>query len=210
MLGKMKDLDKMLNEIIDEKLTDDEISKLYMSDEIMKNEMFLLSACENIYFLKKFLTGTGEFKLRYVYGDDDLYFTNVDMVLSAFYSLYERYPQYHFDKILEYALNKFSKDTLFLYEIINVIYAQMKNEEENVSPFKVVTVDMLKNCKESLEKVKEAYKSIKMYEASNRENGYMDVISDLNQGFKKIMNYDILEDGNDDSERNCKTKNKKK
>ena len=51
---------------------------------------------------------------------------------------------------------------------------------------------MLKNCKKNLEQVKEFYKEIKEYEATNRENGYMDVIADLNENFKANLHYDIL------------------
>ena len=183
-----------LSQIIKNPISDDIITQMYLSKSIPKNEMYLLMACKNEYYLRRFLIGSGEYKLKYKELDGDFYFTNKEMVLSAFYSLYKKYPNYNFDQVLRYAFNTFSKDPTIIYQIITMIHEQLENEIKGVSPFRIVDIEMLKNCKISLQKVKEVYKGIKKYEALNKENGYMDVLNELNIDFKKNFNYDIIND----------------
>ena len=70
----------------------------------------------------------------------------------------------------------------------------MENEEKNISPFKVIDKNMLENCRINFLRFKDNLKSVKLYDAWDRENGYVDVIADMNQEFKDKLDYDIFDD----------------
>lgn len=187
---------KNIDEIIENPMTMDEIRTMYRNKELPRNEWLLLTAVEdNGRFLKKYMFGIGEYKINYDSTvNQNIYFNNIPAMLSAFYTLYKKYPNYHFDEILKEGFNRISNDEYSIYEFLKVFYQQLENEEKNISPFKVIDKNMLENCRLSLLKYKENLKKVKDYDAYDRENGYIDVIADMNEDFKEKLGYDIFDE----------------
>ena len=148
---------KNLSDIIINPISCDKVKEMYLNDEITEGEYYLLMASRGELkdslrevYIKNFLVGCAEYKLYYEDIDENLYFTNIEEVLASFYSLYEKLPNYNFDQVLKFMLNKLSPNQGYLYEILTIIYYQIMNEEKNFSPFKIITREMLENCRECL------------------------------------------------------------
>ena len=105
-----------MTDIIEKKIPVDQVTKMYNNGELKENECKLLYATQRINLLKRYLTGELEFKF---YHDSTVnpktYFTNIPVMLNAFYTLFERFPEYHFDKLLERGLIELSKSKNFIF-----------------------------------------------------------------------------------------------
>ena len=185
------------NIITTERLTLDEIYKLYNKGKINLYERKLLSACRNEAYLNSFLCGVGVYKLSY---DNtvraDAYFTNIDAVLGAFYSLYKKYPDYHFDKVLEYGLTNLAEYSSETYEFLTYMYAQINNEKDKVSPFEIKKVELLEKSKKILKDPSryEMFLEEKEYLGKDKEEGQISVFKNYNETFKKEIGFDLFEE----------------
>lgn len=188
--------EKNIDEIIENPMTEEQITEMYFNGQLKRNEWSLLVALnKNGEFLKHYFLGLGGFGLNFDSTvNQNSYFQNIPAMLEAFYSLYHKYPNYHLDQVLKEGLNRLSNDELKIYQFLKIFSQQMENEEKNISPFKVIDKNMLENCRINFLRFKDNLKSVKLYDAWDRENGYVDVIADMNQEFKDKLDYDIFDD----------------
>ena len=183
-----------ISDYVKENIDYEKINKLYLEHKIPKNQFYLLSSLKDERFLRKFLCGIGEYKLYYENVDPELYLANFDAVLDAFYSLHNAHPNLNLDKLLRDELLVISETNYEVYNVLLLISSQLRNEKNGTSPFKVINIEILKNCKRSVNQLKDALAKIKKHEGRNRENGYLDVIKDINEDLKKTIGFDIFGD----------------
>ena len=185
---------KKIVDIAENKFTSNEILNMKSKGKITKGECLLLFAAEDDAYLFKYVNGVGEFRLYYDSNvDTNLYYTNVHELLKSFYSSYEKFPNYHFDKMLDdYLLSK-SKLRGCVYKILTIINLHIQNEKNNISTFKLNNVvEILDNCKSVIMENINYFKETKQFEASNEKDGYFSVIQKYNEKFKELLNYDLL------------------
>lgn len=95
------------------------------------------------------LTGIGKYGLESFPGAGHNYY----MILEAIYKYYKEHPEKKVDKILFNSLMKFisaMSSTKALSLICNYIVAQIKNEEQGISPFKLDNIQLLKQLRFSV------------------------------------------------------------
>lgn len=183
-------------------LSHKEINQLFKEAKIDKAEMNVLYALakENdnetkIIFLKQLLRGESAYKLNYPNDvSTEYYFTNVPFMLSGFYKIYSKFPEYGIDKLLYNLFNDLSKSKWDVYKFLTVFNTQLINEKSGYSPFKICNIEMLNNCKVNLIKQKEVLSQSKVLEGSSKPNGLMDVINEYNNNFQSYMGYNILDE----------------
>ena len=184
-----------IDAIVEQKIPRGEIWQLYDDRQLSYPEMLLLFSLDNEAFLKKILRGTGEYKLPF---DStvprDACFTNVPELLRAFYSLYRRYPLYHFDRLLEYGLNLLCETRFDLYEVLYLTHYQLEQEKAGRATFTINAAPILKKAAGYLsdERVRGYLKNSRSYEAANYEDGFIGLWRDYNPLFIEAAGVSIL------------------
>ena len=184
-----------LDQIITEKLTRTQIIDMKNKGEINKNEFSLLFSLDQEAFFISFLTGQGEYKIKYDNSvAEDLYFTNVDSMLSAFYTLYPKLPNYHFDKLLEAGLKKLSSSKFELYTFLTILNRHLVLEREGKTPFKIQSTELLLKAQEYLKDpvFRQRIAQSRIYTAKSNQDGLLGVYRQYNENFKSIAGVDIL------------------
>jgi len=182
--------------MVENRHTNDIIVKMYHSGKITKAECLLLLSTEKDGYFLKYLAGMGEFKLYCDSSvDTTLYYTNVPELLKSFFSCYLKFPNYHFDKMLDSYLLSVSTYPGFVYSVLTLLYHYIKAE---IRVFELPNIlRILENCKAGIKANTDYFRNTKRYEAKNKPNGYLDVIEGYNCEFKKILNFDLLSDKED-------------
>lgn len=184
-----------VDEIITKKLTRSEILAMKDRKEINEIEFLLLFSLDNDDFFKKILKGVGEYKIKLDTSvPEDLYFTDVNRLLMAFYSLYQKLPEYHFDQLLEVGLEKLSASRFDLYEFLEILNRHLENEKNNRAPFKIESRELLLKAKQYLKdpNYREIVRRMQTYTAKGRTDGMLDVYRDYNKNFIEVGGVDIL------------------
>ncbi len=184
-----------LDKIITNKLTRPEIYGMRNNNEINEVEFLLLLSLEDEDFFKKILRGTGEYKIKLDSSvPEDLYFTDVERLLRAFYSLYQKLPDYHFDKLLEAGLTHLAKTRFDLYQYLEILNKHLVNEKNGVSPFKIESRELLLKAQEYLRdpNFREIVRKMQTYIAKGNPNGMLDVYREYNKNFIEVGGVDIL------------------
>lgn len=183
--------------LVENRIPNEKVLEMYKNEEISRAECLLLLATEKDAFLNKFISGTGEFKLYYDRNiDPELYFTNVEDMLGAFYSLHEKYPDYHFDKLLEEIYKKSAKVPGYVLYIVSGIMHHLKDSKNNTSTFKLENIpEILDLCKGTIMSNMDYYKEMVRPDAYNRKNGLYDMINEYSESIKEEIGYDMFDHG---------------
>lgn len=179
-----------------DKMSDQKLYNLYRNSELTRSEFFVLLACNNVTeYLDSLLLGTGEFKINLDSSvDSELYFTNTHSVLSAFYKLYAKYPNYKLDKILNDWMFNNSHKPGYVYYILHYINLYLDDKKNGYNTFELNNLnEILKNCSLLINKYKTRFMEFKDYEGKNKSNGYLGVFADYNKNFRNELGYDIFD-----------------
>lgn len=185
----------LTNKSLEDCYTPVEIEKIYKEEKINYNERYLLYALRKKTFLESYLEGDGEYKMYYDRSiPTELYFTNVEAVLNSFYTLYEKCPNYHLDKVLENELKEMSTEPGCVYYVLTYLEEQLKNEKEKKSPFIIEKKEALDNIKKELYNYRDFHSHIQRYRGINKENGVVDIYKEYNETFKDMMDFDMFDE----------------
>ena len=188
-----------INKIIPYPITDEKTEQIWKDYENGKYnyvERMLLCSLEDAGYFRSFLKGLPPYNLSYDSSiPEDSEFTNVESLLDAFYSLYEKMPDFHFDQLLEMGLGELSRSVFSTYECLAILEQQLKNEKDKTSPFVIKSVPILEQAKEQLkdERLVSMLRRSKKYLAKNKENGLLDLVKEYNETFKKEKGVDIFD-----------------
>lgn len=184
-----------LDGIIEKKMPRGEILELYHAGQLNQPEFLLLFSLDDEVFFKKYLKGIGEYKLPF---DStvprDACFTNVPSLMRAFYSLHRKYPLYHFDRLLEYGLNRLIAHRFDLYEALYLTHYQLKEEKAGRAAFQIAAAPILKKAAEYLrdERIRSLLKNSRSYDAADCEDGLIGLCRHYNPLFIEAAGVSIL------------------
>ena len=185
----------MIDEIIEQKLTRGEIMQAYQESQINGVERLLMFSLDNRAFFHSIMNGVGEYHLPY---DStvprDAYFTNIPVLLHAFYSLYLKYPLYHFDHLLECGLLDMCSTRFELCTGLPILYNHLIFERDGQATFTIDAVPILKEAAVFLkdERFREMQKRNKAYEAASYEEGTLGLYKHYNELFVEAAGISIL------------------
>ncbi len=184
-----------LDAIIEQKMPRGEILRLYQAGELNNPEFLLLFSLDDEVFFKKYLRGIGEYKLPF---DStvprDACFTNVPLLMRAFYSLYRKYPLYHFDRLLEYGLNRLIAHRFDLYYVLYLTHYQLNEEKEGRAAFQIAAAPILRKAAEYLsdDNIRGMLKNSRPYDAACYEDGLIGLCRAYNPLFVEAAGVSIL------------------
>ena len=184
-----------LDEIIEEKLSRPEILKLRAAREIGEAEFLLLFSLDNRHFFRKILLGIGEYHLPFDSTvPEDACFTNVPMLMDAMYSLYGKYPRYHFDRLFVFGLQSMLSTRFELYYVLYLLHYHLECEEKGRAAFTVDAAPMLERAAGYLrdEREREYLRRNRNYDGSLYEDGVLGLFRDYNELFARRAGVSIL------------------
>ncbi len=194
-LKMIEDIDSKYNplNIIDGHIYDlDETEKFLDDDKIDLVEFRVLNCCSSDKSLNILMTGSLSSKILIPNVPDDAYVTNIDALLNAFYSLYKKFPNYHFDKLLEAGLYSTSIDYDFYPYLYEVVLKQLSNEKNNISPFQLTDFNVFNNLKFMLQfpDIVEHLKgtALSKYDSTPRYDYYVSCEPTLNEKGVSVFN----------------------
>ncbi len=150
----------------------DEVIQFYRDGKINEVEMTILHALGLPGALSSLIIGSGTFKLFIPNVPEDAYDTNIDALLNGFYSLYNKFPDYHFDKLLEAGLFKTSLKLAYISHVYEIVLKQLDNEKNEISPFELNDFNMFNRIRFSLQvpEIVEFYKSMPVSKYNSTSN----------------------------------------
>lgn len=184
-----------LDEIIEEKLSRPEILKLRAAGEIREAEFLLLFSLDNRHFFRKILLGIGEYHLPF---DStvpaDACFTNVPLLMDAMYSLYGKFPRYHFDRLFVFGLQSMLSTRFELFYALYLLHYHLECEEKGRASFTIDAAPILEKAAVYLRD--EGYRSIcrknRRYDADRYEDGELGLFRHYNELFARRAGVSIL------------------
>ena len=186
-----------LDEIIEQKISRREILQVYQAGKINMPEQMLLFSLDNEGFFRRILKGWGEYHLPY---DStvprDAYFTNVPMLMNAFYSLYAKYPLYHFDRLFEFGMNRLCSSRFDLFEVLYYLHYHLKREMDGTAAFVISAAPILQKASAYMctEDQRNMLSLNKRYDASAYEDGLLGLCRHYREVFIRAADVDILPD----------------
>ncbi len=183
----------ILDEIIEDRLSQDVVRDLGYRHKITESEFMLLTACNEYIDTVMSFIGGDVYVIDIPNVSREEYFTNVGAMLNTFYSLYKKYPNYHFDKIFEQALLYGSQHLFDVYRVIVVLNFYLNDIELGVAPFKIDNMPaILNNCKQIVLNNIDRFKNYKRYEGRNYKNGAYDLFKEYDKNFISKIGVGIL------------------
>lgn len=184
-----------LDEIIEEKLSRSEILKLRAAGEIREVEFLLLFSLDNRHYFRRILIGSGEYHIPF---DStvpaDACFTNVPAVMDAMYSLYGRFPLYHFDRLFACILESMLATRFELFYVLYLLHYHLKCEEKGEAAFTIDAAPLLEKAAVYLqdEKFRNICRKNRSYDARGYEDGELGLFRDYNKLFLRRAGVSIL------------------
>ena len=190
-----------LDNIIEERIPRDQINQLYYENKIDMVERLILYSLKDDNYFHSLLTGRGEYKIRYDRTvPEDYYFTNVEALLGGFYSLYDKFPKYHIDKVFEEGLKDISSNKIDLYAFFALLNQHLLSEKNGDATFSIKSTELLKKASKFLqeERYRKALQSSTNYHAKGNPEGMLGVYKDYNKNFIENAGVDIFEKQEDE------------
>ena len=186
-----------LDAIIEKKLSRAEILQLRQDGQLPEAEFLLLFSLDNEVFFRKILKGVGEYRLPF---DSTVptgaCFTNVPLLMHAFYSLYGKYPLYHFDRLFAFGLTSLLSTRFDLPEALYLLHDHLQREEDGTASFSIPAAPLLEKAAVYLrdENYRRNLAKDREYDASLYEEGSLGLFRDYNELFLRRGGVSILPD----------------
>lgn len=184
---------KNLSQIIEgERYSENDIMDLERNGVINDTEKKIMLGTTSEQQLRRLLAGIGELKIRHEGMKDFEYSTNTGELLTGMYALYKKYPEYHFNEILELGIRQLSGNPGYNYRMWCVLLQQLHFEDVGVAGFTLEAEDLMEDMNQMLLDEK----NVRFLKSINTENDFVvyginapnafDLLESVNNKYPKL------------------------